>query len=434
MNDSPYNLLPGYIKRKFEIVYSELLVDNITMFKNKHEKWGVLIHRFKFGLIPSYDYLVEPIYNGVGFNKTLNLIAAHLYENNVFHQDKNIAIYYDLNGAIVWQSIKGESILRIDEYGNIFLKRDNKIGLLNKSFTQIIAPKYERLDSINSTLLKAFLNGKFGIINFSDETILDFSFDEIFRTILNNKVIVRNEETYSTFNIENYSLTQLPFSKILNPSSNTYKAPSSESFKFFKSISNLKENSELDDYDFEIVKYKGNWGIINAAGEIIIPNDYAYIDFLRNPNYFKVGLGEIEIFDFEDENEYNRTAIKNIKWGIVDINNQVIVPIEYDWIDEVESMVWVVYKGGSVYYNDDYQEDYWTIKNGKLGVYNFNKLITPIEYDVIKKNWFRIKEYIFVQNGKEYFDDNSNDYDVYTLNGNQIKSNKPKPRDYTYYE
>lgn len=432
MKDSPYNLLPGYIKRKFEIVYSELLVDNITLFKNKDEKWGVIIYRLKFGLIPTYSYLVEPIYNSVGFNKTLKLITAYQYENNVFNEDKNIVFYFDLDGTIVWQSKKGESILRIDEYGNIFLKWDNKIGILNQSFTQIIAPKYERLDTINSTLLKAFVNGKYGIINFPDETMLDFRFHEIFNTIKDNKVIVRNDETYSTFNIETYALTQLPFSKILGASSNTYKAPSPESFKFFKCISNLKEYSDFDEYAFEILKYKGNWGIINAAGEIIIPNEYAYVDFLRNPNYFKVGLGDIEIFEFEDE--YNRTAIKNIKWGIVDINNQVIVPIEYDWIDEVEATVWVVYKGGTVYYNDDYQEDYWTIKNGKLGVYNYKKLITPIEYDVIKKNWFRIKEYIFVQKGKEYFDDNSNEYDVYSLDGNQISFNKPKPRDYTYYE
>jgi hypothetical protein len=368
MNDSPYNLLPGHIKRKFEIVYSELIYDNITMFKNKHEKWGVIINRLKLGLISSYEYLVEPIYNGVGFDKTLNLIAAHLYENNVFHQDKNIVFYFDIKGEIVWQSIKGESILRIDEYGNIFLKRDNKIGLLSKTFSQIIAPKYERLDTIKSNLLKAFLNGKYGIITFSDETILDFSFDEIFDTIKDNKVIVRKAETYATFNIETYVHTKLPYAKILIASSNTYNAPSQESLKYYKSISNIIENQDYDDYNFEIFKYKGNWGIIDAAGEIIIPNDYTYIDFLRNPNYFKVGLGEIEIFEFEDENEYNRTAIKNVKWGIVDINNQVIVPIEYDWIDEVESTVWVVYKGGTVYYNDDYQEDYWTIKNGKLGV------------------------------------------------------------------
>jgi hypothetical protein len=62
------------------------------------------------------------------------------------------------------------------------------------------------------------------------------------------------------------------------------------------------------------------------------------------------------------------------------------------------------------------------------------KLITPIEYDVIKKNWFRIKDYIFVQNGKNYFDDNSTEYDVFTLDGKKIEANKPKPKDYTYYE
>jgi hypothetical protein len=148
----------------------------------------------------------------------------------------------------------------------------------------------------------------------------------------------------------------------------------------------------------KMIRYQGKWGIINGAGNIIIPNDYSFVDFLRNPKYFKVCIGEIEVVDYEDDDENYITSIKNVKWGIVDINNEIIIPIEYDWIDEVESTVWVVYKGGTVFYNDDYQEDYWTINNAKLGVYNLTKLITPIEYDVIKKNWFRIKDYIFVQN------------------------------------
>ena len=182
-----------------------------------------------------------------------------------------------------------------------------------------------------------------------------------------------------------------------------------------------------------MIRYQGKWGIIDGAGEVIIPNNYCFVDFLRNPKYFKVGIGKIEVIDDEDDDENYLTSIKNVKWGIVDFNNEIIVPIEYDWIDEVESTIWVVYKGGTVFYNDDYQEDYWTIKNAKLGVYNLQKLITPIEYDTIKTNWFRIKDYIFVQNGKNYFDDNSTEYDVFTLEGKKIEANKPKPKDYTYY-
>ena len=88
----------------------------------------------------------------------------------------------------------------------------------------------------------------------------------------------------------------------------------------------------------------------------------------------------------------------------------------------------MVYKGGQVYYNDDYQEDYWTIKGGKLGVYNGQQLITPVEYASIDKNWFRVKDYIFVRK-----EDQPEEYDVYTFDGQKLETNKPNPRNHMYY-
>jgi len=396
------------------------------MFKNTDEKWGVLTFNNNAGLFTSYDYLVKPIYNSVGFNKECKLIEAVKYEDNVWNQHKNTYFYFDINGVIVWQSKKGE-IVRIDNFGNIFLTRANKIGILDKDFIQTIEPKYQQLNALNHLFFNAFQDGKYGIINRFDLTILDFEFDEILNIVEKNKVIVRKYDNYYSFDFDNNSLTELPFSKILK--SSIYKDPSIEGLRFYKSIIISQENTDFDDYDFEMIRYKGKWGIIDGAGEIIIPNEYCYIDFLRTPKYFKGGIGEMEVSEFKDEEQNNRTSIANVKWGIVDINNKIIVPIEYDWIDEVESTIWVVYKGGVVYYNDNYQEEYWTIKDGKLGVYNLNKLITPIEYDTIKKNWIGKKEYIFVQNGKKYFDYNSTDYDVFTLEGEKIEVNKPKPKD-----
>lgn len=432
MNDSLYNKLPKYIKRKHKIVYSELLCDNVTMFKNKDEKWGVLSSNKIFGLFNFYDFLINPIYNSVGFNKDLKLIEAVKYENDIWNQDNNTYFYFDLNGKQIWKSEKGESV-QIDKLGNILQNRANKIGILNEDFTHRTETKYQRLNALNTSFFKAFQDGKYGIINKDDVIVLDFEFEEILNVIEKNKVIAKKSSKYYSFDLINNSLTELPFSKILNASSNTYKAPSTESFKYYKSIVCNKANEDFDEYNLELIRYQGKWGIIDGAGEVIIPNNYCFVDFLRNPKYFKVGIGKIEVIDDEDDDENYLTSIKNVKWGIVDFNNEIIVPIEYDWIDEVESTIWVVYKGGTVFYNDDYQEDYWTIKNAKLGVYNLQKLITPIEYDTIKTNWFRIKDYIFVQNGKNYFDDNSTEYDVFTLEGKKIEANKPKPKDYTYY-
>lgn len=63
--------------------------------------------------------------------------------------------------------------------------------------------------------------------------------------------------------------------------------------------------------------------------------------------------------------------------GIIDANNKVILPIEYDWIDEDSATSWIVYRGGKVFYNDDYQENYWMIKGARVHVYHLDQLIYP---------------------------------------------------------
>lgn len=425
MNETPYNQLPEITKQAFRISYSELVTDEITIFMNKSGKWGALGMVKRFGLFWSYGCLVRPVYDSVGFIKSLNLIEAVSYENGKYNRDKNTFRYYNLTGKLVWQSKKGDRT-SIDNFGHVFLDQKGQIGLLDSNFTQLIAPKYKQLESLSANHLKASLNRKYGIINREGAQILDFEFTAIFNVVENNQVTIKKDQTYFVFNLENSSLSELPFSKLLNASSNTYGAPLPESYKYFKSIIDLEEDEDsyYDDYDgYEMIHYKGKWGIIDGSGKVIIPNDYCYVDFLRNPNYFKVGIGEIEVFDYEDKNKDSRTAIRNVKWGIIDIHNNLVVPIEYDWIDEVESTMYVVYKGGTVFYNDDYQEDYWTIENGKLGVYNQASLIIPVEYDSIAKNWFRVKDFIFVRKEPA-----NSEYDVFTFDGKKIESNKPNPR------
>ena len=81
--------------------------------------------------------------------------------------------------------------------------------------------------------------------------------------------------------------------------------------------------SAYEYYAYEMVRYNGKGGIIDAAGSVLIPNDYSFVDFLRNPNYFKVAIGKMEVLNDDDEQPY-RTAIKSMKWGIVDTNKKVI--------------------------------------------------------------------------------------------------------------
>ena len=90
-----YNLLPKNIISRFEVVYSELVLENITIFKNKNDKWGVFIEKNKFNLLKHFEILIQPIYDSIGFNKKLNFIEAVEYENGQWEDNKNNFYFFD---------------------------------------------------------------------------------------------------------------------------------------------------------------------------------------------------------------------------------------------------------------------------------------------------------------------------------------------------
>lgn len=407
------------------VIYSELVTDDITIFKNMSGQWGVLKKTKKWGFNTWYTCIVKPRYHSVGYNKQLGMVEAVKISNNKWDSDTTVFYYFNTSGKLLRQLEKGTSA-NIDQHGNIIRRKNGLYGLFDTNFNVLIEPQYEQLRAIDNTYFIACKNKQFGIIAVTNKTLLEFTYVKIFDKTANDKVLVRNNSIFS-FDLINQTLEALPFDHVLSPTSNTYGAPSQKSFSLFKAIADCTKEEEMEEE--EMAKYSGKWGIIEADGTVKIPLEYDYIDFLRNPKFFKVCKGNLTINQGEDEHsDYRLTVNGGAKWGIIDAENNIIVPIEYDWIDEVESTIWVVYKGGQVYYNDDYQENYWTIRGAKLGVYNGKQLITPVEYDSIAKNWFRVKDYIFVKKEEQ-----PGDHDVYTFDGQKIETNKPNPNNHMYY-
>ena len=120
MSQNTNSHLTDKIIQKFKIVYSDLLFENIILFKNSEKKYGVLTSKKKFGLFTSYCYLVKPIYNYMFFYKELKLIRAEKHQDNDWDMDKKTHYYFDLNGVKIWESKKDEFI-SIDNFDNIFL-------------------------------------------------------------------------------------------------------------------------------------------------------------------------------------------------------------------------------------------------------------------------------------------------------------------------
>ena len=157
---------------------------------------------------------------------------------------------------------------------------------------------------------------------------------------------------------------------------------------------------------FAKVTKDGKTGYVDNTGKIVIPLEYDWIDEIKN-GYAKVGMGED----------------KNIKYGLVDINGEVVIPLIYDGIhyNERQEPKWVTkydglgpydmitgYDGMSFESVSYYElEGLVLVENdGKVGYIDMTgNIIIPVEYDeayVYSNGLLRMENKMSTTNGIEY--------------------------------
>ncbi len=425
MENSPYNLLPAAAKIRFRVSYSELVSPGgITLIKNASEKWGALIPAGKW-TVTGYRYLVRAEYESIGFHKSRNLLEAVSYEKGKWNKKTNRYSYFDPSGKKVWEAPRG-MYPAIDSFGNMIIEVDGKFGLLDTHFGVAIEPVYDQLVAINEKFFRIQKNRKYGVVDAEGNCVLEALYVQIMNRA-GEKVMARDEAgQWFSIELETGLREEKPFERVFRATSNSYGAPVESSLQLLKAFAYPRIIPEEDeDSEEEMVLYRGKWGIVEAGGQIVIPIDYDYIDFLENPDFFKVCQGELNFTDEMDDEEgvYRKTLIPGTaKWGIIDRENRIVVPIEYDWIDEVGHTLWCVHLGGKVFYNDNYQEDYWMCTGSKLGVFNKEQLVVPVEYDSIHLHWYLALNGIRVSKR----DNGIEKTDVYTFDGKNLQDLPPK--------
>jgi len=315
-----YNLLPAAVVARYAVVSSELVHEAITIFKNSDEKWGVL-QEITAGV---FTLLVEPVYD----------------------------------------------LIRIDESGRLLVLKNDGMGLLDKNGEVIIAFSYVSLSHLQGDLYKAQQGDGYGIIDVSENVLLPFKYKYIFTYVENDTVIVQDlSDRYFSFHFPSRELHALPYDSIF-PATNHTSSGGRAAPGLYKVIRECQE-TEFDYYDNGMSAFTGIWGIIHADGSIKIPCEYAFVDAFVNPRFFKVAKGSFNFY-FDEEGSL---IAEGVKWGVVDADNNIIVPIEFDWVQEVEDTVWVVNRGGTVFFNDDYPAERWEVRGGEQTVIDGNFLL-----------------------------------------------------------
>ncbi|WP_417611535.1 WG repeat-containing protein [Owenweeksia hongkongensis] len=107
---------------------------------------------------------------------------------------------------------------------------------------------------------------------------------------------------------------------------------------------------------------KGGAGVYHENGKYAITKEVGEMDFKYDSVYY---------YGYTNEDYYFFASYKS-NWGIVNRDNKVIVPFEYEYMDKT-------------YYNSRHRGDFCMVqKNGLLGTINMNnEVIIPIQYEAM---------------------------------------------------
>jgi archaellum component FlaG (FlaF/FlaG flagellin family) len=367
----------GISKEKY-IKLSDLKFDN-TSFKPYYIDGDALFSEYQSGYFESKIDLE-------------NLQKLHLEKIAKKNKEReNIQLLKEKKIAEIKDKIvKGTSILTPFQKGKKWGYEADNI--------EIIEPKYSEVtDFSNSNYVKVKFNRKYGFINKFGEFVFDPIFIEAFE-ISNNKCIGKYEKDWCIIDLENKSSVRLECFDIEKLTDNLIRITQRFTNKVFTGVNNGGYNTYSNEHNdtFSICSMEG----------IIIKKCFNY-------KVYKLNCGKLisKIRDYYlcfDENgtvmnlnEVGKGVFNIIHTGIIDINENIIIPFDYDLIEDFIEERAIAKKKGKYGLIDEQGEtiipfDYDLIedfidgkakakKNDKYGCINKQgEAIIPFDYDLIE--------------------------------------------------
>ena len=362
--------------------------DNIVAV-NENEKWAFFDNKGK----QVTDFLFDDVY--VGYRKVVNRERDTFFKNGavLVQKDKK---YEFLNEKLeaAFPNNKFDSASVFDTYENAIVKRNGKYGMIKPNGEAKVPIEYDFIDYFDSNhITSEYYNarkGKIYTIFNRDLKKLGESYEPVYNDFSTNTpfVIFKNLNNKYGIAASNGEIL-IPFEY-----DELTKIKSSDLFKVSKrgkvGISDNKGTVRIP------LKHKRLYQLYDQFDDITLRNkslfvvdDNSIIDI--NNNVLISGYSSIEpIF----ENHNMLIVSQNKKFGIIDINKNTILPLEYDHISN-----WTEYGPSN---------SKFIVKNGKTGLINektFKVTIPPIydKFRYLKGLIFAKKKYksgILTEDGK----------------------------------
>ena len=267
-------------------------------------KYGYIVsnNEGKYGIIDvNKKVILEPNYEEIKSIYSSNKYAVK--ENGsykIIDKEKNVLLESGFDDII---GINGD---------NITIIKDKKYGVITITGEEKIATKYEELKYAFNDYYIAKSNGKYGIVNLNNETILET--ENVSVTYRKEAGIIEvekeNEIETKIYDTElNLKLTGI-ISEI-NETKGYLKIRIGEEYKYYNFKFEEKNNTEiLANTELFLSKKDGKYGYTDKNGNVVV--DYIYDDAT-------------------ELNNYNYAAVKqNGLWGCINEKGRVIIAPKYE--------------------------------------------------------------------------------------------------------
>lgn len=372
------SIIIGVIINSNDKTYELEKIEKYSYFKlYQNEKYGVIDNKG--------NILIEPIYDVINIpNPTKDVFIG--YYN-----------YNEMNG----------------EYTTKVLNKNNEEIL--KQYEQVLPLLCEESTSnipFEKSVLTYKENGKWGLIDFSGKKITKANYDSIESMKYREGTLkVKQNEKYGAINIKGKVLIKSIYDDIISDAYYTTK-------KDYTSAGFIVQSKTEEGY---------RYGYINKDGKQILTNEYTEIDRIvnlddiyllvaKNGKYGIVKDNKQIIPISYEEIEYNKVnnlfiVQKNSKQGVLSLNGEEILPVEYDYIMCGTNKITTTKAESIEVYNKEGQK-----QNSKYGntieTSNENYIITIDEND--KFGLINKKGNILIKNKYEYLEYAFDDYFIAT--------------------
>ncbi len=197
----------------------------------------------------------------------------------------------------------------------ICVNNEEKYGVIDNNENQIIENKYFFLSYLWEDYFIAKNENYFGIINSSNEIILNFEFDSLQKVEQTNIIegLKNNKKIYLNKNLKQIKEFEDVKRKLENNYLKLYSINKKE-LMYLDKDGNIIENIDYLNTKLFAKEENSKWGFINKAGEFIVNAKFDYVT-----EFNKYGFAGI---------------MKDGKWGVIDEIGNVIEEPKYELSDE----------------------------------------------------------------------------------------------------